>query len=260
MNNKQEILLRNLSSYNLTDITHHFDKNIINSLYHGEPILWLFLKNTIHLLNQNKPSYFNKFLTIYHQLLELGANPNLASENNGNTVLHYFLENDQPLLFEFKNLIFKKLIETCDINKLNHSSLSPFANSLKHSQTDFAKNIMQNEKFLPSSHDVIHSIMFSSDREILSTLLNQDFEYSNIKNQEKTNLLQLAVKYNNDFAIDELILKNINPFIKDWNNKNTVDYINEFNNQNPHLKKYVEFHKLNNSLSLKQNKEKHLKI
>lgn len=260
MHNKQEILLKNLSSYNLTDITHHFDKSTINSLYHGESILSMFLKNTIHLLNQNKPSYFNKFLTIYHQLIELGANPNLASESNGNTMLHYFLENEQPLLFDFKNVIFKKLLETCDINKLNSSYLSPFATSLKYSQPDFAKIIIKHEKFSPSSYDVIYSVMFSSDREIISLLLNQNFDYSIIKNEEKTNLLQLAVKYNNNIAIDELILKNINPFTKDWNNKNTIDYINEFNNENPHLKKYIEFHKLNNSLSLKQNKEKHLKI
>ena len=259
MHNKQTILLKHLGSYNLTEITHNFDKNTINSLYNGEPILWLFLKNTISLLNQNKPSYFNKFLGIYNQLIELGANPNLASENNGNTLLNYFVEG-HSISFDFKNVIFKKLLETCDINKSNHLSLSPFSNSLKNDQFELSKIIMKNDNFKLSSYDIIHSIMFCSDNEILSFTLSQTIDYSSIKNQEKTNLLQLAIKHNNDYAINELILKNIDPFAKDWNNKNTIDYMIEFNNENPHLKKYVEFHKLNNNLSCRNSREKHLKI
>ena len=211
------------------------------------------------ILNQNKPSYFNKFISIYHQLIELGANPNLASENNGNTLLNYFIQYDS-VVFDLNNVIFKKLMETCDINKSNHLSLSPFANCLKFSKTEFAKVILNNKKFNISSYDIIYSIMYSSDPTILDIVLNQDLDYTSIKNEEKTKLLQLAVKHNNDFAIDCLILKNINPFSKDWNNKNTIDYISEFNNKNPHLKKYVEFHKLNKNLSCRNSKEKHLKI
>ena len=67
------------------------------------------------------------------------------------------------------------------------------------------------------------------------------------------NIMKTEAKFSDD-KTNRFVLS------KDWNNKNTIDYMIEFNNENPHLKKYIEFHKLNNSLSLKQNKEKHLKI
>ena len=242
MHNKQSTLMDALNSYDLTRIVHSFDQSAINSLYQGQPILTLFANDCLRKLKDGRATFLTKFLGIYQELIELGANPNLVSEDKGNTTLHEVIKFGTNSL---NILVLEKVLAHSSINKENYSDTTPFAYAIEYNNDLAYKLIMDLPSLKIKESDVISVASFCNDDAVLQKVFSSDeIDYKKIKTNEGDNLLNVALTHYNFTVIPFLIDLGINPLQQNYNNKCASQYIKNLTEFDPLLEKYINYFKL----------------
>lgn len=256
--NKQEKLFKALGTYDLTPIVHAFDKEAINTLFHGKSLLSYFLDDIFQKINNNNYSYITKFIGIYTQLITLGANVNLSNEDTGNTLLHDIIIKGTN---NTNQSLFTIILNSSNINKKNYKEESPLDIAFKYDNEIAISNIFNHKDLKLTEHNIIEITKYCHNAIILESICsNENFNLSMIHDKDKSNLLLLAIKNNNTDIIPFLIEKNINPFKKNWEHKNCLDYITEDFENKTQISKYINFFKLNSELDFNNIKHKIHKI